>query len=724
MTKTQETTGKPNVNGKSTEEKAAKKEVAPLIEAIDSPEYFLNREMSMLQFQWRVLEEATDETNPLLERVKFLAIVASNMDEFFMVRVGGLKLQQEAGFVDLPPDGLTPAEQLAVIRKDAHRLMRESRNLYTNTLKPQLARQGINILNYEELSDKQREATQRYFNEMIFPILTPLAFDPGHPFPHISNLSLNLAVMIRDKKGVEHFARLKVPGTIPRLFPLKRSSGATRRDGTVPYNHYFVWLDQMIAHNLDALFPGMEIIEVHPFRVTRNADMIIQELEADDLLETMEQSVLRRRFGDVVRVTINPEMPEHIREILVENLNLDRNDLYILDGPLGFSSLMTIHDTVDRYELRVPSFVPATPKALSGKYDGDIFAAVRQGDILLHHPYDSFNAVVHFLEKAASDPNVLAIKQTLYRTGTNSPIVEALLKARQNGKQVAALIELKARFDEESNIEWARKLEQEGVHVTYGLLGLKTHSKIALVVRQEENSIRRYVHVATGNYNAVTAHVYEDLGLITCDPDIGADASDLFNSLTGYSEKQDYRKLLIAPVNLRERLLELIAREIRHAQNGKKAQIIIKCNHIIDKEIIQLLYRASQNHVEVRCFVRGMCTLRPGIPGLSENIYVHSIVGRFLEHSRIFYFLNRGKEEVYMGSADLMPRNLNRRVEIVFPVEDKGLIRHVRDDILQTYIDDNLRARKMKPDGSYFRLQPGENQTGTDVQASLLKTRA
>ncbi len=720
MSKIQESDTKTSANGKKAETRAVN---TALIEAIDSPEYYLNREMSMLQFQWRVLEEAEDENNPLLERVKFLAIVASNMDEFFMVRVGGLKLQLEAGFVDLPPDGSTPAEQLAVIRKDAHRIMKESRNLYSNSLKPMLAEQGINILNYDELSDKQREATQRFFDEMIFPILTPLAFDPGHPFPHISNLSLNLAVMIRDKKGVEHFARLKVPGTIPRLFPLKRSSGATRRDGTVPYNHYFVWLDQLIAHNLDALFPGMEIVEAHPFRVTRNADMIIQELEADDLLETMEQSVLRRRFGDVVRVTINPEMPDHIREILIENLDLDRNDLYVLDGPLGFSSLMTIHDTVDRYELRMPSFVPSTPKVLSGKYDGDIFSAIRLGDILLHHPYDSFNSVVHFLEKAAADPNVLAIKQTLYRTGTNSPIVEALLKARQNGKQVAVLVELKARFDEESNIEWARKLEQEGVHVTYGLLGLKTHSKIALVVRQEDDGIRRYVHLATGNYNAVTAHIYEDLGLMTCDQAIGADASELFNSLTGYSEKKDYRKLFVAPVNLREKLLELISRELAHAKNGNKAHIIIKCNHIIDIEIIQLLYRASQAGVRIDLLVRGMCTLRPGIEGLSDNITVHSIVGRFLEHSRIFYFMNNRKEEVYLGSADLMPRNLNRRVEIVFPVENMSLIRHVRDDILQTYLNDNLRTRRMKPDGSYARLKPADGEEGVDVQLTFLKSR-
>ena len=690
---------------------------------LEDPKLFINRELSLLAFQARVLAEARDEGNRLLERVKFLSIVASNMDEFFMVRVGGLKLQLEAGYVDLPPDGLTPAEQLALIRKEAHKLMRDSRKLFANQLRPDLADQGIHILNYADLNDRQTELADRYFHDLVFPILTPLAFDPGHPFPHISNLSLNLAVTIRGKNGQEHFARVKVPGTYPRLFPLKRSSGSTRKDGTVPFNHYFVWLDQVIAHNLDALFPGMEIIEVHPFRVTRNADMIIQELEADDLLETMEKSVLRRRFGDVVRVTINPDMPEHIREILIENLKLDRNDLYVLDGPLGFNSLMTVHETVDRYDLRDPAFIPVTHEAFGASLDGDIFSAIRQKDILLHHPYDSFIPVVKFLDRAAADPDVLAIKQTLYRTGSNSPIVESLLKARQNGKQVAALVELKARFDEESNIEWARKLEQEGVHVTYGLLGLKTHSKIALVVRQEDDSIRRYVHLSTGNYNAVTSHVYEDLGLITSDPDIGEDASDLFNSLTGYSEKSNYRKLLVAPVNLRERIAELIHREIEHRRNGRKARIIIKCNHIIDKEMIKLLYQASQAGVRVDLFVRGMCTLRPGVAGVSDLITVRSVVGRFLEHSRIYYFLNDKEEAVYMGSADLMPRNLNRRVEIVYPVQDPRLVRLIRDEILEVYLQDNLRTREMLPDGSYVRIGTHDGDEPVDVQETLLQRR-
>ncbi len=710
-----------NLNGKEVAEEPV--EAPQAVIDLEDPELFINRELSMLQFQWRVFEEAADAKNPLLERIKFLAIVASNMDEFFMVRVGGLKLQLEAGFVDLPPDGLTPAEQLAMIRKEANKLLDAARELFNEEIKPALTEQGVHILDFEELSEKQRENVQAYFEEMIFPVLTPLAFDPGHPFPHISNLSLNLAVMIRDARGLEHFARVKVPGTFPRLFPLKRSSGATRKDGTVPYNHYFVWLEQVIAVNLERLFPGMEIIEVHPFRVTRNADMIIQELEADDLLETMEQSVLQRRFGAVVRVAINPDMPQKIRDILIENLDLDRNDLFVLDGPLGFSSLFSIHENVDRYDLKDSPFIPALPSSLTADREADIFTVMRREDILLHHPYDSFSPVIQFMKTAAEDPNVLAIKQTLYRTGRNSEIVDALLKARQNGKQVAALVELKARFDEESNIEWARKLEQEGVHVTYGLVGLKTHSKLSLVVRQEDDKIRRYVHLSTGNYNAVTAHIYEDLGLFTSDPEIGADASELFNSLTGYSDKKDYRKLLVAPNGLRDRIADLIQRETEHQNQGRKSHIIIKCNHIIDKRMIQLLYLASMAGVTVDLLVRGMCCLRPGLEGISENIRVHSIVGRFLEHSRIYYFLNGGREEIYIGSSDLMPRNLNRRVEAVFPVENEDLVRIIRNDILEVYLQDNLRARRMNSDGSFTRLQPQDGEAPIDSQQTFLQRR-
>ncbi len=711
-------------NGKPAGGQTAPGQPEPGMIDFDNPDFYINREMSMLQFQWRVFEEAADRRNPLLERVKFLAIVAGNMDEFYMVRVGGLKFQLEAGYVDLPPDKLTPAEQLAAIRKEAHRLMRASRDLLSDDLKPGLAGQGVHILNYDELTERQLENVQDYFHEIIFPVLTPLAFDPGHPFPHISNLSLNLAITIRDPLGVQHFARVKVPGNFPRLFPLKRSSGAKRKDGTVPFNHFFVWLEQIIAANLKSLFPGMDIIEVHPFRVTRNADMVIQELEADDLLETMEQSVMRRQFGTPVRVTVNPQMPEAIREILIENMGLDRNDLYVIDGPLGLHDLMSIYDSVDRYELHYPPFIPAIPRSFSQERGPDIFAAIRRHDILLHHPYDSFAPVINFLEAAATDPQVLAIKQTLYRTGRNSPIVKALLTARQNGKQVAALVELKARFDEESNIEWAKILEDEGVHVTYGLLGLKTHAKLALVVRQEEDKIRRYVHLATGNYNAVTAHVYEDIGLFTADPDFGADASDLFNSLTGYSAKNDYRKIWVAPDGLRARLETLIEREITHAGKRRKAHIIIKCNHIVDAGMIQWLYRASMAGVRINLLVRGICCLRPGIPGLSENITVHSIIGRFLEHSRIYYFQNQQKPEIYIGSADLMPRNLTRRVEVLFPLQDPNLVRRVRHEILETGLNDNTRARRMNPDGSFERLTRVGDQAALDSQLAFLKMRS
>ena len=683
---------------------------------LDDPGLYINRELSLLEFFGRVLEEAKDDRNPLLERVKFLAIVGSNLDEFFMVRVAGLKQQIAAGVVDLPPDGATPAEQLAAIRKTALKLMEDARACLRDQLLPKFNEAGIHILNYDELNDKQRVNVKEYFDEVIFPVLTPLAFDPGRPFPHISNLSLNLAVLVRGKKGAEHFARLKVPGTLPRLVPIKRSSGATRKDGTVPFNHYFVWLEQVIAAHLDALFPGMKVVEAHPFRVIRDADTAIQELEASDLLESIEQSVRQRRFGSVVRVTLHEAMPANIRDILIENLELDRNDIYITEGPLDLSSLMSLYN-VDRYDLKETPFAPAIPPPLNGKAaDGNIFAAIRREDILFHHPFDSFMPVVEFLQMAAADPDVLAIKQTLYRVGRNSPVVEALLQASEAGKQVAVLVELKARFDEESNITWAKKLEAEGVHVVYGLLGLKTHSKIALVVRKEGEGIRRYVHLATGNYNTVTAQLYTDLGLFTADDDIGADATDLFNYLTGYSDKKNYRKLLVAPINLRSRMEELIKREIEHQRKGGKGHLIFKMNALVDKPMIQLLYQASQAGVKVDLLVRSMCCLRPGVPGVSDNIRVISIVGRFLEHSRIYYFRNGGHEEIYLGSADLMPRNIDRRVEVLFPIHDQRLIRHLRDEVLETYLNDNLSARRLMADGRYERLQPGGKQQPLNSQ--------
>jgi polyphosphate kinase len=693
---------------------------------LDSHSLYLNRELSLLEFQWRVFGEAKDENNPLLERVKFLSIVGSNLEEFFMVRVGGLRMQRDTGVTELSPDGLTPARQLAEIRKEAQELMKEAETYWLTTLQTQLRSAGIYILNYPDLSMKQRENVDAYFDEVIYPVLTPLAYDPGHPFPHISNLSLNLAVLVKGKNEQKRFARLKVPSSLPQLVPIKRSSGGMRKDGTAPHRHYFVWLDQVIIANLGSLFPDMEVLEAHSFHITRNSDMEIQELEAPDLLDLVEESVRKRRFGAVTRMMIHRNMTAEIKKILVENLHIDPNDIYALSGPLVLSSLMELVK-VDRYDLKDKPFLPAIPAAFKEadlSEEDSIFKTIRKGNILLHHPYDSFHPIVDFLHAAARDPNVLAIKQTLYRVGKNSPVVNTLLEAsRDYGKQVAVLVELKARFDEESNIGWARLLEQEGVHVTYGLLGFKTHSKIALVVRKEGEHIRRYLHLGTGNYNHITAQLYEDLGLLTCDEEIGADASDLFNYLTGYSSHTTYRKLLVAPINLRERFEDLIRQEIVHQKNGREGRIILKTNALVDKSIIRLLYEASQAGVKIDLIVRGICCLRPGIPGISDNIRVISVVGRFLEHSRIYYFRNAGDEIVFTGSADLMPRNLNQRVEVLFPIEDLDMIRHIYDDILQTYLADNTKARLMLPDGTYCKLQPQTGGLVVNVQEQFI-TRA
>jgi polyphosphate kinase len=686
-----------------------------------APSLYINRELSQLEFQRRVLEEARDDRNPLLERVKFLAIVGSNLDEFFMVRVAGLKKQVDAGVIEWPPDGMTPAEQLAATRKITQQLMVGAHECYQDEILPALNKAGIHILDYKQLTERQKAGIKKYFDEVVFPVLTPLALDPGHPFPHISNLSLNLAVLVRDKHGKDHFARIKVPDTLSRLVPVKRSSGSVKKDGTVPYDHYFVWLEQVIATNLDLLFPGMSIVEAHPFRVTRDADLEIQEWEAADLLETIENSVRQRRFGSVVRVGVNPDMPSQIRNILSENLGLDRNDIYTIEGPLGISALMSLYN-IDRYDLKEIPFKPAIPIALQN-VDADIFTAIRRGDILVHHPYDSFLPVVDFLRQAARDPDVLAIKQTLYRVGKNPPVVAALLEAVQNGKQVAVLVELKARFDEESNIGWAKMLEGEGVHVVYGLLGLKTHSKVALVIRKEGDGIRRYIHLATGNYNAVTAQLYEDMGMFTCDEQIGADATDLFNYLTGYSAKHEFRKLLVAPINLRSRMEKLIRREIEHQVKGEPTHLIFKFNHLVDPDMIQLLYLASQAGVKIDLLVRGTCCLRPGLTGVSDNIRVTSIVGRFLEHSRIYYFHNGGKEEIYLGSADLMPRNLDRRVEALFPIQNEEMVHQIHDAILKVYITDNTKARRMRPDGSYERIIPVSKETPLNSQAWFIRQR-
>ncbi len=691
-------------------------------ETFNDPSLFINRELSLLDFQQRVLSEAQDKNNPLLERVKFLAIFGSNMDEFFMVRVSGIRKLVEANVTEISPDGMTPREQLAAIRKRSLELYGEAHRCYQREVLPELEKTGIHILDYKKLNEAQHNRADTYFHDVVFPVLTPLALDPGHPFPHISTLSLNLAIVIRDKKGNEKFARLKVPDTLQQLVPVKRSSGGARRDGTVPWHHYFVWLEQVITANLDVLFPGLQVVEAHPFRIIRDADIEIQELEADDLLEAMQQSIRRRKFGSVVKVAIYENMPRPIRELLIENLQVRPTDIYITGSNLGLARLWQVYNSVDRHDLKYPPYKPAVPRQFSNvTLAGDIFEIIQQGNVLLHHPYDSFSPVVDFLNAAARDPDVLAIKQTLYRTGQNSPIVEALLEAAENGKQVAVLVELKARFDEESNIGWAQTLERAGVHVVYGLVGLKTHCKIALVVRKEGEGIRRYLHLATGNYNEVTSRLYEDIGLFTCDETMGQDATDLYNYLTGYSTKQDYQKLLVAPVNLREGLEKLILREIDHAKNKRKARLIFKANSLVDKRMIQLLYEASRNGVKTDLLIRGICSLIPGIKDLSENIRVISVLGRYLEHSRIFYFHNAGNEEIYLGSADLMPRNLNHRVEVVFPIERPEHIRYLRDHVLETYLKDNMSARVMQPDGTYKNLHPSDKEKGVDVQNWLMQ---
>ncbi len=681
---------------------------------LGDPALFIDRELSLLDFFRRVLEEAENPANPLLERVRFLSIVSSNLAEFFMVRVSGLKQQVEAGVSEQSATGLLPSGQLQAVRSAAQELMLQARSCLRKLL-PLLEGAGVRILAYEALSDAERAYVDHYFQEVVFPVLTPLAVDPGRPFPHISNMSLNLALVIRDSAGQERFARVKLPGTLPRLLQVHPQS-----DGKQQVIN-FVWLDQVVSANLGSLFPGMKVVQSYPFRVTRDAEVSIQELEAEDLLETIERGVRQRRFGRVVRVTVDPNMPESIRDILVENLEVDTRDIYTLEPPLGMSDIAQLHD-LERPDLKYPPFLPATPPPLQDP-DMSIFAAIRREDILLHHPYDSFTPVVNFLDAAARDPAVLAIKQTLYRVGRNSPVVETLLEAARNGKQVAVLVELKARFDEESNIEWARALEREGVHVVYGLLGLKTHSKIALVVRQEGERIRRYVHLSTGNYNSVTAQQYTDLGLFTCDDAIGADASDVFNYLTGYSDKREYRRFLVAPINLRSGLEGLIRREMRHQAGGGTGHMIFKINALVDKPMIQLLYEASRAGVRIDLIVRGMCCLRPGIPGVSDTIHVTSIVGRFLEHSRVFWFRNGGQEEVYLGSADLMMRNLDRRVEILFPVSNPRLIRHLRDDVLATYLADNTKARVMASDGTYTRPERRDGEEQVDSQAEFIRRR-
>lgn len=686
---------------------------------LKDPSLYFNREISLLKFHQRVLEEAQDESVPLLERIKFLAIVSNNLDEFFMTRVAGLWEQRRAGVVDVPADGMTPQEQLDIIRRICLKLMQQQRQILHEELMPRLKTYGIRVLAVNDLSTKQRKAVSKYFVEELFPVLTPLGVDPGRPFPFISNLSLNIAVLLATPDGDRRFARIKVPtGVLPRLVTLRAVMEYLDRDFTGVENT-FLYLEDIIASNLGLLFPGMEIIEYSYFRVTRNADVDIAEEEASDLLETIDSAVQQRRFGVVMRLSVDETMSRILRTHLMENMNLDPTLIYDMPSPLGMSDFFMLFAKADVPMLKDPSFVPRRPAGL--ELGSDVFSVLRERDILLHHPYDSFMPVVEFIEAAAHDPQVLAIKCTLYRLGSNSPIVHALLEARQNGKQVAALVELKARFDEENNIGWAKALEAEGVHVIYGFQGLKTHSKIAMVVRAERDGLRRYVHLATGNYNPSTARLYTDIGLLTSRADIGNDATQLFNRLTGFAPQAQYNTLLIAPEYLRDTFVRLIEREIEHAKAGKRGRLVFKMNQLVDARMIRLLYEASQVGVKISLIVRGICCLKPGIPGISDNIEVISIVGRFLEHSRVYYFYNDGKEEIYTGSADMMPRNLDRRVETIFPIQSEGIKLEIRDVILKKQLEDNVKARLLQPDGTYLRKQPSENDPVIDSQVWFIE---
>ena len=687
---------------------------------LGSPELYINRELSLLEFQKRVLQEAQDPGNPLLERVKFLSIVSSNLDEFFMVRVAGLQKQAASGTQEASVDGLPAAIQLQRIREEVRRLVQVIQDLLRDALLPALQREGIRILDISSLTPEERSAMDSYFLETVFPVLTPLAFDPGRPFPHISSGSLNLAVVVGDNQGTENFARVKVPDSLPRLV-LVETDHQHRKVSTSPKSEMkFVWLEQLIIANLHLLFPGMEIVEAHAFRVTRDAEVAIQELESDDLLESVEEAMRQRRFTSAVRLQVDANVSDKILEILAGNLPIDKQDVYRIRGSVGLKRLIELY-ALDRPDLKDKPLLPSIPQSLGADAEGDVFSAIRREDLLLHHPYESFQPVVEFLEQAARDPNVLAIKMTLYRVGRNSPIVAALLEAIEQGKQVSVLVELKARFDEESNIEWARTLEDAGVHVVYGLVGMKVHSKTALVVRREGEEIRRYVHLGTGNYNPVTARVYSDFGFFTCSEQIANDVTYFFNALTGYSRKNEPRELLVAPVNLRQRLEELILREIALQKKGERGHLIFKLNALEDPQMIRLLYQASQAGVKVDLLIRGLCCLRPSVSGFSDNIRVTSIVGRFLEHSRVYYFRNGGAEEVYLGSADLMRRNLSHRVEILFPIHSPQLVRRLKD-ILDVQLADEKKAHHLQSDGSYSRGSRRGQPDAIDSQLQFLTT--
>ena len=681
---------------------------APVFDLQD-PQYYFNRELSWLEFNDRVLHEAIDSRTPLLERLKFTAIFSSNLDEFFMVRISGLIRQIQADVHRKTSDGLTPDEVLAAIRQHLKPKLQKQHTLFQKTLRPQLQEHGVFLLDYLDINDGQAQWLQAHFERQIFPVLTPLSIDPAHPFPHLSNLSLNLMAAVRNPEtNIQKFARVKIPDNLPRFIEFPKE---LRTHGDQPQIWVGITLEEVIANHLEYLFPGMEVTEHHLFRITRDANFPVLEDESDDLLIAIEEEISKRRLeGFVCRLEVEKAMPETLRQGLVQELQVDKADIYELEGVLNLKDLFFFL-SMPLPELKDQPWTAVVPPRLKGVERGEesIFSAIRQADILVHHPYEAFSTSVQtFIAQAAQDPHVLAIKMTLYRTSGDSPIVQSLITAAEKGKQVVALVELKARFDERNNILWARKLEDAGVHVVYGVVGLKTHTKTTLVVRQEGDRIRRYVHIGTGNYNPKTSKLYTDLGLLSCREDLVSDLTDLFNFLTGYSRQANYRKLLVAPLTLRQRMLELIRREIEHAKNSEQGRIIAKMNSLVDAEMIRTLYEASQAGVEIDLIIRGICCLRPGIPGVSDRIRVVSIIGRFLEHARIFYFANHDAEEIYIGSADWMPRNLDRRVEAVTPVEEPSLLKELKD-MLETMLTDNRQAWELAADGTFTQRTPGNN---------------
>lgn len=668
------------------------------------PEYYENRELSWLKFDARVLNEAKDKSIPLLERLKFVSITSSNLDEFFMVRVASLKDMVHADYRKRDIAGMTASEQLDRINTATRKLVESQYNTYNRSLVPLMAANGIHIIEkYEELTAEQAAYVDRYFEEDVYPVLTPMAVDASRPFPLIRNKTLNIAALLSSKKDEKHkdaveFATVQVPGVLPRLVPIPADT--SENFGEVE-GRTFILLEQIIEKNIDKLFLNYHVLCAHPYRVMRNADLPIDEDEAADLLKEIQKQLKKRQWGEVIRLEVEASVDKKLLRFLKDELKVAEEDIFQISGPIDLTFLMKMYGLSGCDSLRYEPYKPQrVPEIEPGE---DIFEAIRVGDILLHHPYETFDPVVDFIRQAASDPDVLAIKQTLYRVSGNSPIIASLAQAAENGKQVSVLVELKARFDEENNIVWAKKLEQAGCHVIYGLVGLKTHSKIALVVRREEDGIRRYVHLGTGNYNDSTAKLYTDCGIFTCNEAIGEDATAVFNMLSGYSEPLSWNELVLAPIWLHTRFMRLIARETKHAREGKPAKIVAKMNSLCDEGIIAALYEASAAGVEIELIVRGICCLKVGIPGISENIHVRSIVGNFLEHSRIFFFLNDGEEELYMGSADWMPRNLDRRVEILFPVLDDTLKEKVKH-ILDVELADNTKAHVLKPDGEYEKI--------------------